>query len=219
MQALPFSKDSQADNREEQQMSDLKFEEFEKLERMKRNCTITEKVDGTNSQILFGADGEILVGSRKREIWPEGWLDKPKGCDNFSFAKWAHDNHKALFEFLGEGRHFGEWCGGKIRRGYGLREKKFLLFNSGRFGEGKQVIPDELKEAGLGVVPVLFEGEFTTDTVDRVMVELKESGSKFVEGFMNPEGVVVYHHALRKSFKVTYEHDKTGKGLNRQSPS
>lgn len=196
-------------------MCELKFEAFEKIGRMNRICTITEKIDGTNAQILFDAEGKLLVGSRKREIWPEGTEGKQKGCDNVSFAKWVYDNRDRLFEFLGEGRHFGEWCGGKIQRGYGLAERKFFLFNTGRFGEGKQEIPEDLKKSGLGVVPVLFNGEFTTDVVDDAMDKLKEHGSYISDGFMTPEGVVVYHHAIRKLFKVTYEHDRTGKGKNR----
>jgi len=199
-------------------MSELKFEGMEKIGRMKRECTITEKIDGTNAQILFDEDGNLLVGSRKREIWPEGTEGKPKGCDNTGFARWVYDNRDELFEFLGQGRHFGEWCGGKIQRGYGIKERKFLLFNSGRFGEGKQEIPEGLVESGLGVVPILYQGVFTTDAIDDVMDDLKATGSHFVVGFMNPEGIVVYHHAIRRNFKITFEHDGTGKGENRQSP-
>jgi len=198
-------------------MKELVFEPFDKIGRMKRECTITEKVDGTNSQILFDDVGNLLVGSRKREIWPEGTDGKPKGCDNVAFARWVYASREQLFAFLGEGRHFGEWCGGKIQRGYGLTEKKFLLFNTSRFGPGRQVIPDELEAKGLGAVPVLHNGIFTTDAVDKVMDELKRTGSRVNSGFMNPEGVVIYHHALRQYFKVTYEHDYTGKGPNRQS--
>ena len=195
---------------------ELVFEPFEKLGRMNRGCTITEKIDGTNAQICFGADGDMLVGSRKRQIWPEGWEGKT-GCDNAGFAGWVYVNREALFEFLGEGRHFGEWCGGKIQRGYDMEEKRFLLFNTGRFGPDRQEIPEELKEVGLGVVPVLYQGMFTSDVVDEVMDSLKHYGSKISEGFMNPEGVVVYHQAIKKMFKVTYDHDKTGKGPNRQT--
>ncbi len=108
--------------------NELKFEPFNKIGRLKRTCTITEKIDGTNAQICFNAAGEMLVGSRKRQIWPEGFEGKDKGCDNAGFAKWAYENKDALFDFLGEGRHFGEWCGGKIQRGYGLTEKRFALF-------------------------------------------------------------------------------------------
>lgn len=195
---------------------ELVFEPFEKLGRMNRGCTITEKIDGTNAQICFGAEGELLVGSRKRQIWPEGHEGK-KGCDNAGFAKWVYDNEEELFEFLGQGRHFGEWCGGKIQRGYGVEAKYFLLFNVSRFGEGRQEIPEELKAIGLGCVPVLYQGAFTSGVVDDVMVELAYEGSRFVDGFMNPEGVVVYHQAIKKMFKVTYEYDGTGKGPDRQT--
>ena len=196
---------------------ELIFEPFEKLGRMNRGCTITEKIDGTNAQICFSADGEMLVGSRKREIWPEGTEGKPKGCDNAGFAGWVYANRDALFAFLGQGRHFGEWCGGKIQRGYGMEAKSFLLFNVNRFGEGRQEIPEDLKAIGLGCIPVLYNGPFTSDVVDQVMADLATEGSRFVEGFMNPEGVVVYHQAIKKMFKVTYDYDKTGKGPNRQT--
>ncbi len=197
-------------------MSELKFEAFEKLGRMNRGCTITEKIDGTNAQICFDEEGNILVGSRKREIWPEGWFWR-EGCDNAGFALWAYSHRNQLFSFLGEGRHFGEWCGGKIQRGYGVEKKSFLLFNVDRFGEGRQEIPEELKDAGLGVVPILFRGMFASNVVDDIMQKLKEDGSSFAKGFMNPEGVVVYHQAIKKMFKVTYDYDKTGKGPNRQA--
>ena len=197
-------------------MSELVFEKFEKIGRMNRKCTITEKIDGTNAQICFGEDGEILVGSRTRQIWPEGWIDKPKGCDNAGFAEWVYGNRDKLFEFLGKGRHFGEWCGGKIQRGYGLNYRCFLLFNTFRFGEGKQEIPIDLQAKGLGIVPILYEGDFSTGVVDCAMEDLLVRGSQFSKGFMNPEGVVVYHHSIRKMFKVTYKNDKTGKGIDLQ---
>lgn len=68
-------------------MSKLIFKPFEKLGRMKRGCTITEKIDGTNAQICFGEDGDILVGSRKRQIWPENWK---KTCDGQACKCLAH---------------------------------------------------------------------------------------------------------------------------------
>ena len=197
-------------------MNELTFEPFQKITRLKRDCTITEKIDGTNSQIVFDTDGNVLVGSRKREIWPEGTEGKPKGCDNVAFARWVYENKEALFDFLGEGRHYGEWCGGKIQRGYGVHEKHFLLFNTSRFGEGSQEIPETLKSVGLGSVPVLYNGPFTTTAVDEAMIELKDHGSYFADGFVNPEGVVVYHHALRSYFKITFEHDDKGKWDNKQ---
>jgi len=206
--------------------NELTFEKFEKIGRLNRSCTITEKIDGTNAQICFNAEGDMLVGSRKRQIWPAGYegriIDRrvslpSNSCDNAGFAAWAYSNRDELFEFLGKGRHFGEWCGGKIQRGYGIPDKAFLLFNVNRFGPFRQEIPQSLMEIGLGTVPVLYQGPFSSNVIDDVMSDLAVRGSAFVDGYMNPEGVVVYHHAIKKMFKVTYEHDGIGKGQNRQT--
>jgi len=196
--------------------ADLVFEPFQKLSRMKRDCTITEKIDGTNAQICFGPDGELLVGSRKREIFPEGHEGKMKGCDNFGFAGWVYDNRDALWEYLGEGRHFGEWAGGKIQRGYGLPDKHFYLFNTSRHSPNRNPIPDHLIAAGLACVPIIHARvPFTTDIIDNTMDALRASGSH-----LNPdaeaEGIVVYHHALRDYFKITFDYDDVGKGPERQ---
>lgn len=186
-------------------MTDLTFEAFPKIARLKRPCVITEKVDGTNAQLVFNEDGAMLVGSRKRQIWPEGYGNKPKGCDNFAFANWAYAHQDQLFEFLGVGRHYGEWAGLGIQRGYGLDHKRFYLFNTGRFGKGRQEIPDDLRAVGLDVVPVLYSGDFDTTAVDRFMAEL--NGSSRVNGYNDPEGIIVYLTAAREYFKVTYEMD------------
>jgi len=76
------------------------FREFPKMARLSRECIITEKLDGTNAQILISADGQMLVGSRTRWIT----LDD----DNHGFAKWAQEHRDGLMT-LGEGGHFGEW--------------------------------------------------------------------------------------------------------------
>jgi len=179
-------------------MSDLEFEEFPSIKRLKRSCIITEKLDGTNSQVCFDADGNILCGSRKRVITPDD--------DNYGFARWAYENKDALFDVLGEGRHYGEWWGQGIQRRYGKNEKTFSLFNSGRW-----CFNDIEKVPQLDVVPVLYAGEFSSEIVDKTMADLKESGSIAAPGYMKPEGVIVYHSQIRQMFKVTFEHDDTGK--------
>jgi len=186
-------------------VTDLTFEPFPKIARLKRPCVITEKVDGTNAQLVFDAEGNMLVGSRKRQIWPEGHPEKPKGCDNFAFAQWAYVHQTELFEFLGVGRHYGEWAGLGIQRGYGLDHKRFFLFNAGRFGPGRQDIPEGLRAAGLDVVPVLYQGDFDTGAVDKVMADLR--GNSRVNAWHDPEGVIVYMTASRELYKVTYEMD------------
>jgi len=173
------------------------FEKFPSIKRLKRNCVITEKLDGTNAQVNFDADGNILCGSRKRVIIP--------GDDNAGFAKWAYENKEQLFNILGEGRHFGEWWGLGIGRKYGMTRKVFSLFNAGRWHEDHLVGVEQLS-----VVPILYSGEFTTDAVDDAMSRL-EPESIAAPGFTRPEGVVVYHSQLHEMFKVTFEHDGTGK--------
>jgi len=181
-------------------MSELIFEKFPSIKRLKRSCVITEKLDGTNAQIAFDEYGVMLCGSRKREITPDD--------DNYGFARWAYDNQEILFATLGEGRHYGEWWGSGIQRRYGLTgdDKRFSLFNSGRWH------PRDLDDVPqLGVVPVLYAGEFTTEAVDKVMADLKDSGSIAAEGYDKPEGIIVYHSQINQMFKVTFEHDEKGK--------
>ena len=181
-------------------MTELTFEKFPSIKRLKRNCVITEKIDGTNAQIVFDEQGKILCGSRKRVITPED--------DNYGFAKWAYDNKDELFTILGEGRHYGEWWGSGIQRRYGLTgtDKRFSLFNSGRWhSKDLETVPQ------LYVVPILYAGEFTTNVADTTMYQLKETGSIAADGYMNPEGVIVYHSQINQMFKITFEYDKTGK--------
>src|SRR6478609_4562760 len=114
------------------------FQEFPKMPRLSREVIITEKIDGTNAQVLITPEGEIHAGSRTRWITPES--------DNFGFAAWVRDNREQLLQ-LGPGRHFGEWWGSGIQRRYGLTEKRFSLFNVKRWGESRP--------ACCHVVPVL----------------------------------------------------------------
>src|SRR3954471_9773147 len=107
-------------------MSDDDFEPFQKIARLKRNSIITEKIDGTNAVVAIGDDGTFRVGSRTRWITPDD--------DNYGFAKWAFAHEDELRE-LGPGRHFGEWWGNGIQRKYGVLDKRFSLFNVGRWNE------------------------------------------------------------------------------------
>jgi hypothetical protein len=199
-------------------MDQFEFESFPKIGRLNRDCTITEKIDGTNAQILFSEEGIMLVGSRKRQIWPEGTEGKSKGCDNMAFANWAYDNQGELFKFLGPGRHYGEWAGRGIQRGYGLESKRFYLFNTFRWGVTNAAIPQELYSIGLDSVPVLYEGAFCTGVVNDELEYLKLHGSMLNSDFTEAEGLMVYHHGLRVYAKVTCKKDEGGKGPNNQSP-
>ncbi len=191
------------------------FEEFPKIPRLKRGCVITEKIDGTNAQVHVTEEGEVLAGSRSRYVTPE--------ADNYGFAKWVAAHREELLK-LGPGRHFGEWWGSGVQRGYGLTggEKRFSLFNVGRWGAsvphkpecscGNCPVMESVLPACVSLVPVLYEGPFSSDIVDSVLEDLRVNGSKAAPGFMKPEGIIVYHAAARSMFKVTLEKDEEPKG-------
>src|SRR3990167_9351566 len=123
----------------------IEFRPFSKIARLSREIVITEKIDGTNGVIAIGDDGEFAVGSRSRWITPD--------ADNFGFAKWAY-THEAELRELGAGFHYGEWWGQGIQRGYGLKEKRFSLFNVKRW--------KDTRPAGCHVVTILYIGMLDT---------------------------------------------------------
>jgi hypothetical protein len=188
----------------------MDFQEFPKMARLSREIIITEKIDGTNAQICIGEDGSFQVGSRTRWITPEN--------DNFGFAAWAYANKDELMQ-LGAGRHFGEWWGFGIQRGYGLKEKRLSLFNVSRW-HLHGAMPNRISSADpriekyteqlpscVGLVPVLYQGHFSTRTVEGACNRLLVQGSLAAPGFQKPEGVVVFHTAANAGFKVTLEKD------------
>lgn len=188
----------------------MEFQEFPKIARLKRECMISEKIDGTNAQILITpptafipADRVIatnpetqfvmLAGSRSRYIVP--------GDDNFGFAVWVSEHADELWT-LGEGHHYGEWWGAGIQRRYDLTEKRFSLFNAWRWNEGNPNRP-----ACCHVVPNLYTGAFSTDATSTQIERLKTFGSVAAPGFMKPEGIVIFLSAARAYFKQTIEKD------------
>lgn len=177
------------------------FKSFQKIPRLNREIIITEKIDGTNALVwVSDCETEIKSGSRSRWITPED--------DNYGFAKWVESNKEELLK-LGKGYHYGEWWGHGIQRGYGVKEKIFSLFNVGRWNE-------ENKPECCHVVPTL-ERVMINDFVygisiksspwKAVLSRLSNFGSSASPGFMNPEGIIVYHTAANQLFKVTIEDD------------
>ena len=108
---------------------------------------------------------------------------------------------------LGPGRHYGEWWGSGIQRGYGLPkgEKRFSLFNTTRWSE------DAARPACCHVVPVLYTGKFSTGEIDVCLALLADEGSHAAPGFMKPEGVVIFHPQGNVGFKKTIEKDEEWK--------
>lgn len=205
------------------------FKEFPKMSRLSRECIISEKIDGTNASIniisevtdpepdetniIAKVDGfNIRAGSRTKWITPKD--------DNYGFANWVLKNAKELVK-LGEGTHFGEYWGQGIQRKYGLNEKRFSLFNTIHWCLNGAT-PQQTNSSGgmqkelpkcVGLVPVLYKGIFTTQAVEGALENLKKNGSVAAPGFMNPEGVVVFHIAAGIGFKKTLEKDEMPKSL------
>lgn len=193
----------------------MEFVKFPKIPRLKRGMFVTEKIDGTNGQIyidyykaidkfkddqVVAADDMMIMfaGSRNRYLSAH--------TDNFGFFKWASENSQELFK-LGTGLHYGEWWGQGIQRTYGLDEKRFSLFNVGRWGRPDATLPDCVH-----VVPELYKGEMDLEIVNLCINQLKGNGSVAAPGFMDPEGVVVFHTASNGYFKVLCEKDDIPKG-------
>ena len=215
----------------------VEFVAWGKTPRYFREIVITEKIDGTNAAVVIEqhpfathVDGnppnvvDVVTGdelndnlvplyeytvaaqSRKRLISP--------ASDNHGFARWVSDNAASLVRDLGPGRHFGEWWGSGIQRGYGLCNgvKVFSLFNTRKW------YGVEFATANLMTVPLLYEGPHHEDAVTEALDALRDHGSAATVDFNgseypNPEGVCVFLTAANQVLKVTLENDEAPKSL------
>jgi hypothetical protein len=188
----------------------MTFVPFPKVTRWNREVLVSEKIDGTNGQIhivdpavedvfesALGAFAEVsglrvYAASRSRYLGPVG------SDDNHGFCRWAFDHASDLVK-LGPGRHFGEWWGLGINRGYGLKEKRFSLFNVSKWSD------DSARPACCHVVPVLARGMFGSLDPLHVAHRLRTEGSHAAPGFMRPEGIVLFHTPSSVLFKYTLD--------------
>ena len=174
------------------------FVGFPKIPRLNREVIITEKIDGSNAAVWISDDmTEIAACSRTKWISPKS--------DNFGFASWVSQNLGELVK-LGSGLHHGEWYGVGIQRGYGLKEKRFALFNTSRW-------TPESTPGCCQVVPVLWSGNYANMRLTEILDNLRSEGSRMVPGFTKPEGVVVFHTASGMMQKVLLEGDELPKGI------
>lgn len=183
------------------------YSAFPSIPRLLRDIIITEKIDGTNAQIVVGEDGSVRAGSRNRWITPDD--------DNYGFARWVQENEEELRK-LGPGSHFGEWWGNGIQRRYGLDHKRFSLFNVSRWKcdgnesyscirTDRQYVCNEVRCCH--VVPVLYQGQFDMEQIALRLDSLKDTGSVAAKWFMKPEGIVIYHTKGQTLWKVTLDGD------------
>jgi hypothetical protein len=174
------------------------FKPFSKIPRLVRDCIVTEKLDGTNAQVFISESGEVIAGSRNRWITP--------AADNYGFARWVEGNKNELLK-LGPGAHFGEWWGLGIQRGYDLHERRFSLFNVSKWAA------KEARPACCSVVPMLWQGIFNTETINIILWRLRQNGSFAAPGYINPEGIVIFHTAAGHLYKRTLENDESPKSI------
>jgi hypothetical protein len=201
---------------------ELAFRKFDKIARLKRDIIITEKIDGTNAQVLIDwfanygdEEGDFIANHNGKVLWHDDDMFMMAGSrkrylsleqDNFGFARWVSENAQELLS-LGAGRHYGEWWGKGIQRRYGMDKKVFSLFNVHRWDS--ENIPGDI----LRTVPVMYRGEFSAERIDQALDVLRLGGSLAAPGFMDPEGVVIYMVQARTLFKVTIKDDGIPKSL------
>lgn len=199
-------------------MSEIAFKSWPKTGRLFRDIVITEKIDGTNAAIhiqemtggfngcpeaytvvVNGIRYAIAAQSRKRLITPQQ--------DNYGFARWVYDNAEQLVKILGPGLHFGEWWGKGIQRGYGIPGKVFSLFNTEKW----KGIGEKVGDHYINSVPVLYEGPFDLQEINRALKDLKGYGSYASFLYPDPEGICIYHKQANTIFKVTLDGNDAGK--------
>lgn len=205
------------------------FAPWPKTPRLFRDIVITEKIDGTNaairvrpvSSVNYLAHQEwpahvgtqmygVVAQSRTRLITPEN--------DNYGFAAWVRAHRDELAHILGPGLHFGEWWGQGIQRRYGMETKRFSVFNTDRWRKNDGADTSKALRADqssivdqIDAVPVLYHGPFSESMILGVLAQLRDGGSFAAPGFMNPEGICVYHSQTRSVFKVTLDKNDAGK--------
>jgi len=210
-------------------MSELVFEAWPKIPRWSNETvTITEKIDGTNAAVIilpYDTDHSDLINtgyavrvehvtnsegvtfatqSRKRFIKPG------KDTDNAGFAAWAWESQDVLVDLLGYGKHYGEWWGRGIQRGYDQEGKKFSLFRPWRYEH--LALTDEIP--GLGVVPTLYSGGAGgLLTTSLILATLEKEGSKAAPGYMRPEGIIIQSALTQSTYKAFVDDDGIPKSL------
>lgn len=175
----------------------MTFEPYMKIKRFTGAImTITEKIDGTNGQVVVSPETSIeTIGSRKRPITPD--------ADNFDFAKFVLSHGADFAKALGPGRHYGEWAGPGIQKNpLGLPERLFFLFNTQAWNEDRLAWAQQLVPR-LRVVPVLFTGNFDMKEIDNQLELLYTLGSSVPDAAPGnaPEGIII--SAFGTKFKKT----------------
>lgn len=179
---------------------DRGYEQTETYRRPEDGAIIGGKMDSDGGPGIV-IDGHVVFAQSRKKVISPG-----KQTDNYGFAGFVRDSYEALYEHLGEGRHFGEWYGQGIQRGYGAQQKMFALFNAERWRTA--YLPTYVT-----TVPVLYEGVYSDTAVRTACTDLRTGYSRATgaTGGAKAEGVVVYFQQANTSFKVLLEDDDVSK--------
>lgn len=210
-------------------MAELTFEKWPSIPRWANDTvTITEKIDGTNAAVIilpYHIDHEPLVQDEYAKVYADGgnlptaytfavqsrkrFIKPGKDTDNAGFAGWAFERAPELISTLGYGKHYGEWWGRGIQRGYDLDHKKFSLFSPWRYDT-----VDASKVEDLDIVPTLFSGGVEGYlAISIILATLEKEGSKAAPGFMRPEGLIVQSALTGAKYKAFTWDDGIPKSL------
>lgn len=183
-------------------MTSIEFKAYPKTQRLSNEIiTISEKIDGSNGVLYVDHTSRtVMAGSRSR--WLED--DGTKSWDNHGFGAWVKENEEKLLN-LPEGYHYGEWYGKGINRNYGLKDRRFMLFNLDRYIRffDETDLPKELEPET--VVALLTGDEDLHDQLECIQTSLKENGSLHVPGFKSTEGIILRFRLSAKVYKVVWD--------------
>lgn len=200
------------------------FQKWPSIPRLsKERMIITEKIDGTNacviicpvSQLEEGSANPLVVTEIDGVMWAIWAQSRSRfitvESDNFGFAKWVYQNADGLVEVLGIGKHYGEWWGSGVQRGYDIGEKRFSLFNAPYWQDSISYLFPTTPVKELRTVPLLYAGPVDWTKSESVRETLSK-GSVAAPNFKGKaEGMVVFLREAQTSYKILLENDELHK--------
>lgn len=159
-------------------------------------CYVFPKIDGTNSSLWLGDDGEIKCGSRNRELTIDD--------DNAGFCKWAEEQAEVFtpfFEKHPDLRLFGEFLVPHTLKSYrDSAWRRFYVFDVVR--EYKYINYEEyqplMEEFGIEYIPplrIVNNGSYET------FIDLLEKNDYLIEdGRGVGEGIVIKNYLYENKY-------------------
>lgn len=185
----------------------MQYKSYQHIEKLGREecegildgtVTIQPKIDGTNSVVFLGDDGNIHAGSRKRELTMDS--------DNGDFYKTIKQDENINRYLLKHPNHYlyGEWLIPHSIRTYNPDAwKKFYIFdvfeldgNYGRYLPYEEYIPF-LEEFGLTYIPEVTR--LTNPTIQDVADCISKTHYLMPEGCV-PEGVIAKNYDYKNKW-------------------